>query len=113
MDSVDRPERLRVSVAYSPGAGVVDHTDLSVPPGSTVAEALQLSGLPQRHPALDLTTAPLGVWGASCTAKQVLRDGDRVEVYRALRVDPKEARRERYRKDRGSSAGRKPASLRR
>ena len=101
MGDADRPAALRLNVVYSPSAGVIDACDLTLPVGATVAQALRESGLQSRHPALDLAAAPVGVWGALCDLSQVLRHGDRVEVYRALRVDPKEARRERYRKDPG------------
>jgi len=40
----------------------------------------------------------VGIWGRLCTPEAALRDRDRVEIYRALAVDPKEARRQRYRK---------------
>lgn len=97
MDRGDGVERLGVSVAYSPRAGAVDEVHLSMCAGATVADALCASGLQQRHPALDLGTAPLGIWGVPCPPEAMLRDRDRVEVYRPLVVDPKEARRLRYR----------------
>ena len=111
---------LRLTVACSPGPGRVDEVSVSLPAGSTVAQAVLASGLQALHPALDLAGAPTGVWGVPCDRARVLRDGDRVEVYRALRVDPKEARRERYRKDRGgpgtrsgADAAEAPATLKR
>ena len=98
---------LRVEVLYSPQAACTESVDLRLPPGSTVAQALALSGLGERHPEVrDLLAPPpggpvamsldCGVWGRRCTLDQVLRDRDRVELYRPLRVDPKEARRQRY-----------------
>jgi uncharacterized protein len=91
-------ERLRVSVAYSPGAGMVDEVMLELPLGSTLIDAIRASGLQQRHPGLDLAQAKLGIWGRVQPEATVLRERDRVEVYRPLQVDPKEARRLRYRK---------------
>ena len=93
----DGAARLSVNVAYSPRAGEVDEVPLSMSAGATVADALELSGLQQRHAGLDLGTASIGIWGAPCRRDHVLRDRDRVEVYRPLLVDPKEARRQRYR----------------
>jgi putative ubiquitin-RnfH superfamily antitoxin RatB of RatAB toxin-antitoxin module len=85
---------LRVLVVLCAGPGLVDETALTLPLGSTVAEALVRSGLTARHPqAADWTW---GVWGRAQPLTAVLRDGDRVEVYRPLTVDPKEARRQRY-----------------
>lgn len=65
--------------------------------GSTVADALERSGLARRFPEVDLAAAPVGVWSRRCERSAPLRDGDRVEVYRPLRVDPKEMRRRRAR----------------
>lgn len=95
---MDRAETLRVSVAYSPQARVVDETELSLPAGATAADAIRASGLLERHPGLDLTQAKCGIWGRVQPPEAVLRERDRVEVYRPLQVDPKEARRLRYRK---------------
>ena len=86
---------LAISVAYSPRAGEVDLCELTLPAGSCVGDALSASGLAQRHPELNLGDAALGIWGALSSVDQVLRDRDRVEVYRPLLVDPKEARRRR------------------
>jgi putative ubiquitin-RnfH superfamily antitoxin RatB of RatAB toxin-antitoxin module len=88
---------LRVSVAYSPRAGVIDEVSLVLEAGATVRDALMASGLQSRHPTLALESASIGVWGALCRTSDLLRDRDRVEVYRPLLVDPKEARRLRYR----------------
>ncbi|HEY4066712.1 MAG TPA: RnfH family protein [Burkholderiaceae bacterium] len=86
---------LRVSVVFSPRAGEVDEVELRLPAGATVADALSASGMQARHPAHDLAALPVGLWGAFCERGDVLRDRDRVELYRPLRVDPKEARRQR------------------
>lgn len=87
---------LRVSVVFSPRAGEVDEVELRLEPGATVADALRASGMPSRHPQFDLAALPVGIWGAFCDRGDVLRDRDRVELYRPLRVDPKEARRQRH-----------------
>jgi putative ubiquitin-RnfH superfamily antitoxin RatB of RatAB toxin-antitoxin module len=91
-----RDERLRVEVVYSPRAGVVDRVMLALPPGATLADALAASGVNERHP--EAASLPAGVWGRVQPADTPLRDGDRVEVYRPLQVDPKEARRLRYKR---------------
>lgn len=86
---------IAVEVVYCPAPRQLDLTPLRLAAGSTVADAVQASGVLQRHglPATDLS---LGVWGRACPSEQVLRERDRVEVYRPLLVDPKEARRQRY-----------------
>jgi putative ubiquitin-RnfH superfamily antitoxin RatB of RatAB toxin-antitoxin module len=89
-------ELLRLAVAYSPEAGRVDVVSLMLAPGATVSDALQASGLLLRH-GLALAGMQVGVWCRRCDLATPLRDRDRVEIYRALQVDPKEARRQRYR----------------
>jgi putative ubiquitin-RnfH superfamily antitoxin RatB of RatAB toxin-antitoxin module len=94
------PASFGVTVAYSPAAGVVDEVALQVDAGATLADALRASGLLERHPAIDLAAQKVGIWGRVLPLSTPLRERDRVEVYRPLTVDPKEARRLRYRKDR-------------
>lgn len=94
---------LKIVVAYAPSARQVHELALELPLGATVAQALAASGFVERYP--ELRAAPLGVWGRKATAEQTLRSGDRVEVYRPLRVDPKVARRERFAKQGAGTAG--------
>lgn len=96
---------IEVLVVYAPAARQVCELVLRLPAGSTVAQALQASGLARQHPELDLQHAPVGVWGRKANRDQVLRTQDRVEVYRGLRVDPKVARRERFAKQGAGRAG--------
>ncbi|WP_428423755.1 RnfH family protein [Methylibium sp.] len=102
----DRP--VRVEVVYSPLGRTVDRVELTLVEGSTALQALQASGLLQRYPAIDLTVQRLGLWGRLCPPGELLRDGDRVELYRPLTVDPKEARRLRYRRQSERQGARKP-----
>ena len=95
MAPADAAARLSVSVAYSPRAGEVDEVNLQLEPGATVADALRASGLQARYPGVALDALPVGIWGSFCERSDALRDHDRVEVYRPLLVDPKEARRRR------------------
>lgn len=62
--------------------------------GTTALDAIAASELPQEFPDFDFTICPLGIWGRPVDGAQVLKDGDRVEAYRKLRRDPREARRE-------------------
>ena len=89
-------DRIVVEVAYSPGPSQLDIIPVELDDGATLAQALVLSGLLQRYPALQPTDLVCGVWGRRCDLQHPLRDRDRVEVYRPLKVDPKEARRQRY-----------------
>lgn len=92
-----------VEVAWSPASREVQLISLHLPPGATVRDALLAS-----HLDLDWATQAIGIWSQPATLEDPVRDGDRVEVYRALRVDPKDARRLRYRaQGRGGRATRK------
>lgn len=88
---------VRVEVAYSPAQRTVDLREVELPAGATVADAIAASGLCERHAALAAGLPPCGVWGRVCRPDRPLADGDRVELYRPLTLDPKEARRQRVR----------------
>jgi len=74
---------------------------LTVPAGTTIEQAVMQSGLLQAIPGIDLAINMVGIYGKRKPLDTVLHEHDRVEVYRPLQADPKEARRRR--------AGRKPA----
>jgi len=68
---------------------------LQMPQHTTVAEAIKFSGILEKHSEIDLTKNKLGIYGKLTRADAVLRDKDRIEVYRPLLADPKEVRRKR------------------
>jgi uncharacterized protein len=105
---MDRAETLiEVELVYSPAARSVERLTLAVPAGSTLGQALLGSGVAVR---LGLgSELCFGVWGRRAGPDTVLRAGDRVEVYRGLLVDPKEARRLRFRKQGAKAGGKKRA----
>jgi len=88
-------ETLQVEVVYCPAPGVDERVTLTLPVGATLADALAASGLPARH-GLQRETLRVGIWSRVRDPATVLRERDRVEIYRPLTVDPKEARRLRY-----------------
>lgn len=95
MGHVENP--IQVELAWSLRAGEVMRQTLSLPQGSTIADAISQSGW-------DLPgDVESGVWGRVREATHILCDGDRLELLRPLVVDPKEARRRRQR------AARQPA----
>jgi uncharacterized protein len=63
--------------------------------GSTIGDAIARSDICARFPEIDPAAAKAGIWGKARDLKYELRDGDRVEIYRLLKADPKEARRAR------------------
>lgn len=100
---------LAVEVVFCASAHHCDSVVLQLPAGSTLAQAVAASGLVQRH---GLTTAGLkvGVWTQLREPDALLRDRDRVEIYRQLQVDPKEARRQRYAQHKATLAARQGAA---
>ena len=94
-------DAMQIAVTYAPAERLAEEWLLELPEGSTVQLALAMSGaqtafsdIPELLARGDLC---LGIWGRRCNTDQVLTDQDRVEIYRPLRVDPKVARRERFR----------------
>ncbi|ABG40262.1 protein of unknown function UPF0125 [Paraglaciecola sp. T6c] len=66
--------------------------------GHTVEEAIKASGILQRFDDIDLSKSKVGIWNRTCKLSDVPQDGDRIEIYRPLIADPKEARRRRAEK---------------
>jgi len=87
---------IAVSVVYALPDRATE-IELTLPSGATVADALEKSGLTELHPEVDPTRCAVGVFGRRVQHHRVLADGDRVEVYRPLVAEPKEARRRRGR----------------
>lgn len=63
--------------------------------GTTVEQAIELSGIRGHFPEIDLGKNKVGIFGKLCKLGQVLRERDRVEIYRPLIADPKEVRKQR------------------
>ncbi|MBI4755234.1 MAG: RnfH family protein [Betaproteobacteria bacterium] len=68
---------------------------LSVAKGSTVRQAVESSGLLEKFPGIDLARDKVGIFGKLAKLDTVVREDDRVEIYRPLVADPKEVRRKR------------------
>ena len=104
MASAEAPAgTIRVEVGYCPAPGEIDVSRLALPAGATLSDALRASGVLERHavPGQDLRA---GVWNKVRPLDTLLREGDRVELYRPLKVDPKEARRQRYKGQKSKTA---------
>ena len=87
---------MHITVLFSPAPRKLLQVALRMPAGARVADALRDSGVLAGLDDTALDALQTGIWGRRVPASQPLRDGDRVEAYRALRVDPKVARRERF-----------------
>lgn len=72
--------------------------DLAVVPGTTIEQAIAQSGILQDIPGIDLSVQPVGIFGKKRPLDTVLRERDRVEIYRPLIADPKDSRRRRSEK---------------
>lgn len=88
--------QIAVTVVYSAKPRAVVERVLLLPQGCTVAQALRASGLLDGAEQDSLTAAGQGVWGRKVPLTHLLKDQDRLEIYRPLTVDPKVARRERF-----------------
>lgn len=86
------PATIRVEVAYAtPDEQVI--LEVEVRDGSTLEEALEASRLYEKFPDANLRAAAVGIWGQVCERSRPVRDGDRIELYRPLVMDPRDARR--------------------
>lgn len=68
---------------------------LEVPDGSTIQQAIELSGVLTRYPHIDLTTQKVGVFGKLAKLDTPVKEGDRVEIYRKITADPQQVQRRR------------------
>lgn len=89
---------VRVEVAYAAAGGAQAVIEVGLPAGSTVQDAIRASGILARFPEIDLARQPVGVFGEPAALTRTVRDGERIEIYRPLLADPKEARRQRARR---------------
>ena len=96
---------IAVTVVFSLQARVVRECTLRLPEKSTVKQAIALSGFLNGLDASMVAEMECGVWGRKTPLNHVLREADRVEIYRPLRVDPKEARRLRFAGQGAKTAG--------
>lgn len=97
------PCEIDVVVVYASAPRQVTEVVLRLPMGSTAADAVAASGLLQTFE--QARQAEIGIWGRRVPPQQPLRQDDRVELYRPLRVDPKVARRERFARQGARTAG--------
>ncbi len=96
---------IRVEVAYAlPDEQKIIAID--VESGTTASQAVELSGIVEVFPEMDLAAAKMGIFGKVIAKpqEQVLQAGDRVEIYRPLIIDPKESRKERAAKVKAKKA---------
>jgi hypothetical protein len=71
---------------------------LSVPAGSTVQQVIEISGILTSYPEIKLDVNKVGIWSRTVKLDELVKNGDRIEIYRALIADPKDMRRRRAEK---------------
>jgi putative ubiquitin-RnfH superfamily antitoxin RatB of RatAB toxin-antitoxin module len=96
MDEMTDPRTHKITVCY-PRPDDIFLVTLEVGQGATIAEVIAASGVLTRFPDIDLARNKVGVFGKLKPADTVVRDGDRIEIYRPLQADPMESRRRRAR----------------
>jgi putative ubiquitin-RnfH superfamily antitoxin RatB of RatAB toxin-antitoxin module len=87
-------EEIQVYVIYATAQDEFIHP-MRVATGTTVGQAIEASGVLAQFPEINLVTQPVGIYGKKKTLDTVLRERDRVEIYRPLLADPKDSRRKR------------------
>ena len=101
--------KIPVEVAYArPDEQLI--IPLEVAPGTTVQQAIELSGILEHFPEIDLNENKVGVFGKITRPDSELREKDRVEIYRPLIADPKESRRRRAAKKEQQAAAKEDGS---
>jgi uncharacterized protein len=95
---VEPHDHIQVQVCYA-GRGRQLLCELSIPAGASLQQAIMCSGILRSAPEIDLTLSRVGIYGKLKSLDTVLRDRDRVEIYRPLIADPKESRRKRAEKN--------------
>jgi putative ubiquitin-RnfH superfamily antitoxin RatB of RatAB toxin-antitoxin module len=81
--------------------------ELEVSEGTTLKQAVELSGIIDTYPQIDLTKDKTGIFGKIAKLDTILREKDRVEIYRPLIADPKQVRKERAAKGKAMRSGKK------
>lgn len=90
------PDAIAVSVVYAEPDRVFS-ADLVLSEGATVEDAIAQSGFREARPEIEIRADRIGIFSRKVALDTRLHDGDRVEIYRPLKLDPKEARRRRAR----------------
>ncbi len=87
-------DQINIEICYArPGLQVL--RKLSVPANCSLQQAILQSGVLEEVPEIDISTSKVGIYGKLKSLETILRDADRVEIYRPLVADPKESRRKR------------------
>lgn len=86
--------QMKVEVAYATAENQQIIT-VEIPEGSSIEKAIDASGILELFPEIDLTRQKIGIFSKQKKLTDIIHEGERVEIYRPLLIDPKEARRKR------------------
>ena len=86
--------KINIEIIY-PLADEQELIELTVAQGTSIQQAIEESGILNKYPAIDLATNKVGIFSKAAKLNDVLRQGDRIEIYRPLIADPKEARKKK------------------
>lgn len=103
-NSITSKASIRVEVAFAlPDDQMI--ISLMVDEGTTVEQAIILSGIIDQYPQIDIPECKVGIFGKLTKLNQPVREDDRIEIYRPLIADPKEVRRKRAAAGKGMKKG--------
>lgn len=95
---MEKNKLIQIEVAYAtPHKQII--IPISVAPGSTIAAAIAISRICEQFPEINLDKQKVGVFSQSKQLTDLVQAGDRIEIYRPLTIDPKEARRAKAKKN--------------
>lgn len=94
MNYMEKSDSIHIEVAYATKKEQVI-ISLEIPEASTLEQAIEKSKILEIFPEIDLKQNRVGIFSKPCALSTVLREGDRVEIYRPLIADPKEIRKQR------------------
>ncbi len=83
---------IHITLAYASSPQQQIEIPLTVEENCTLALAIQRSGILKIFPEIKLGSVPVGIFGKKVALDEILQNGDRVEIYRPLKMDPKQAR---------------------
>ncbi len=93
VDAATKGATIRVAIACSPRAGEAFEVEVELDSEAIALDAIRASGLLERFAEIDVSVQSIGIWGRVRSLHSRLADGDRIEIYRPLAMNPKDARR--------------------
>lgn len=93
---------IKIEVAYGAGPDVQRVISLAVEAGTTIEKAIEYSGILTIFPEINLANQSVGIFSKPAFLTQLVKEGDRIEIYRALSIHPMEARRQKAKRQKNT-----------